>query len=61
MIAAIVSAVARRSIEGSIFRIRSNGTFTVWSPSAYTDGIDVTHGRVTSDRTVEVACEDLGY
>lgn len=61
MIAAIVSAVALRSIEQSVFYVRSNGTFTVWSPSAYTDGMDVVHGRVGRDRTVEFSCEDFGY
>jgi len=61
IITAIVSEVARRAIDQSVFCIRSNGTFTVWTPSAYTDVMDETHGRISSDRMVELSLEDFGY
>jgi predicted nuclease of predicted toxin-antitoxin system len=61
IIAAIVAEVARRSIEQSVFCIRPNGTFTVWSPSAYTSGMDAAHGRIAGDGIVELSYEDFGY
>ena len=61
IITAIVSEVARQAIEQSVFCIRSDGTFTIWSPSAYTDAMDIAHGRISRDRMIEISTEDFGY
>ncbi len=61
IITAIVSEVARRAVDQSVFCIQSSGAFTIWSPSAYTDAMDIAHGRITRDRMIEISTDDVGY